>query len=384
MRSALKRRLRVARGLWRAGILRPMRPDKLPRSLMILRRWGLTPAGAHHLGAIRHPRRAAIVDDLGALTFAEVQRRTNALARALRASGVAERGTVAIMCRNHRGFVEATVACRKLGAAILYLDTTLEHWQVTEAITRADAAAVIHDEEFAQLVREGSAGRLRFIAWCDGDQKQRPLMLEELIAGAEDCALGSPRQRAPAVSIASADNSEDQLRIRRGQSSLMSPAPLLSELPLRAGETTILAAPMCHPWGFVQMKLALRLGSTLVLRREFEPEQTLDDVGQHSASALAVLPEMLQAIVDVRQGAVSTHRTACLRVIAVYGATLPGRLAIPAIEAFGTVLYNLYGPPVVQLADYLGRERRAAVRVHAGIRERSRSDQYVARRVRRA
>jgi acyl-CoA synthetase (AMP-forming)/AMP-acid ligase II len=387
MRSALKRRLRVARGLWRAGILRPMRPDKLARSLTVLRQWGLSPAASYALAAIRHPERAAIVDDLGTLTFAEVQGRTNALARALRASGVCEGETVAIMCRNHRWFIEATVACSKLGAAVAYLDTTLEHWQVTEAIMSADPVAVIYDEDFAELILDGSVGRARFIAWSDLDQAERPFLLEELIAGAEDREPAPPKQRAPVGSIASAAHGDAQLSSRSAQSSLMSPAPRLAELPLRAGQTTVLAAPMCHSWGFVQMKLGLRLGSTLVLRHAFDAEQTLDDVAHHKASALAVLPEMLGSIVEVPHEATATHRTACLRVVAVNGATVPGRLAIPAIKAFGTVLYNLYGPPVVQLGEYLGRERRAAVRVHAGIREHSRSephrDGYVARRARR-
>ena len=55
----------------------------------------------------------------GTLTFGEVQERTNALARALREEGVKQGDGVAIMCRNHRGFIDITVACSKLGANAL-------------------------------------------------------------------------------------------------------------------------------------------------------------------------------------------------------------------------------------------------------------------------
>ncbi len=92
-------------------MIQPVRPDKAVRSLGVLRRWGATLPAAYASGAIRYPDRAAIVDERGTLTFAEVDRRTNALARELARAGIGEGDDVAIMCRNHRGFIEATVAC---------------------------------------------------------------------------------------------------------------------------------------------------------------------------------------------------------------------------------------------------------------------------------
>src|SRR5438477_296368 len=83
---------------------RLVRPDKALRSLAALHRWGATPAAAYAGSAIRYPDQPALVDDRGTLTFGEVQRRTNALARALGEHGISEQDGVAIMCRNHRGF----------------------------------------------------------------------------------------------------------------------------------------------------------------------------------------------------------------------------------------------------------------------------------------
>jgi hypothetical protein len=79
-RARRKERLPL-KTLWRSRMLAPMRPDKLMRTLAVLRRWGLTPAAAYGVAAICHPERTAIIDERGALTFGEVQRRTNALAR---------------------------------------------------------------------------------------------------------------------------------------------------------------------------------------------------------------------------------------------------------------------------------------------------------------
>ena len=56
-----------------------------------------------------------IVDELGTLTFSEVHARTNALAHGLSDAGIVEGDRVGIMCRNHRGFIESTIAVSKLG-----------------------------------------------------------------------------------------------------------------------------------------------------------------------------------------------------------------------------------------------------------------------------
>jgi acyl-coenzyme A synthetase/AMP-(fatty) acid ligase len=105
----------------------------------------------------------------------------------------------------------------------------------------------------------------------------------------------------------------------------------------------------CHPWGFVHLKLGLRLGSTLVLRRRFDPRATLREVARHHATALAVVPEMLQGIMGLGRDAIAECETSSLRVIAVNGWSLPQELAMPAMATFGELLYNLHGPSVLKL-----------------------------------
>src|SRR5271168_3432271 len=160
-----RHKLLVARALIDTGMFEPLRPDRVLQSLVALRRWGATPAGAYSGAAARHPDRAAIIDERGVLSFGQLNRRTNALAHELRKAGIAEGDGVAIMCRNHRGFVEATVACSKLGAGALYLNTAFAGPQITDVLAREDPVAVIYDDEFGALVSAGAAGRLRFVAW---------------------------------------------------------------------------------------------------------------------------------------------------------------------------------------------------------------------------
>ncbi|HEY4450255.1 MAG TPA: acyl-CoA synthetase [Solirubrobacteraceae bacterium] len=345
-----RHKLHVARTLLETGMLAPTRPDRALRSIAALRRWGATPAAAYIGAAARYPQRAAIVDERGVLTFAEVHSRTNALANALRDEGVREGDGVAIMCRNHRGFIDATVACSKLGANALYLNTAFAGPQITDVIGREDPVAVVYDEEFAALVGDGAAGRKSFVAWSEPGEAASAPLLEELIA------RGAPREPAPpaengrVVILTSGTTGTPKGATRKQPDSLEPVAALFSKIPLRARETTMIAAPMFHSWGFAHFTLALPLGSTLVLRRKFDPEETLRATAQHRASALALVPVMLQRILDLGPDTIARYDLSALKIIALSGSALPGEMATRAMDTFGEVLYNLYGSTEVAWA----------------------------------
>ncbi len=350
-----RHRLDVARTLLGTGMVAPTRPDKALRSIAALQRWGASPAAAYTGSAIRYPDRLAIIDDRGTLTFAEVQARTNALARALAAEGVSERDGVAIMCRNHRGFVEATVACSKLGASALYLNTAFAAPQIADVLEREQAVAVIYDEEFADLVGPGSKTRKRFVSWCEepagassgvgGDP-----LLDELIAATDDRDLDPPAEKGRVVILTSGTTGAPKGAARTQPDTLEPAAALFSKIPLKAREATMIAAPMFHSWGYAHFTLALPLASTLVLRRRFDPEETLRATAQSRATALALVPVMLQRIIDLGPETISRYDLGALRVVALSGSALPGELATRAMDQLGEVLYNLYGSTEVAWA----------------------------------
>ena len=69
-----------------SGALRPVRPDRLARVALAQRRFGGTAAFAAAAGAELHSDRPAVIDELGTLTFAELDGHTRSLAGALHAS----------------------------------------------------------------------------------------------------------------------------------------------------------------------------------------------------------------------------------------------------------------------------------------------------------
>ena len=152
-----------------AGIVAPMRPDKALKIGGAFLRWGASPALGVTTAAIHHPHELAIVDERGALSWERLHRRTNALAHSFAAMGIGPGDGIGIMCRNHRGFVEATLAAAKLGASALYLNTMFAGPQLVEVTRREGPKALVYDEEFGDLLAGVDDSVTRIVAWCDGE-----------------------------------------------------------------------------------------------------------------------------------------------------------------------------------------------------------------------
>jgi fatty-acyl-CoA synthase len=333
--TSLIQRLHTVRTLIEAGIVRPARPDKLLRVGLALHRFGPTPAGGYTGAAVRYPDEAAIVDELGMLTFADVHRRTNALAHAFSDAGIVEGDAVAIMCRNHRGFVDATVALSKLGAHALYLNTAFAAPQITDVVKRESPRAIVFDDEFADLVGEAAKRRKRFVAWHEPDAPLRDPTLESMIEEGDASDVVAPENPGRVVILTSGTTGTPKGANRSQPESLDPAAALLSKIPLRARETTMIAAPMFHSWGFAHFSLGMGLASTLVLKRKFDPEATLSLTAQHQASALVVVPVMLQRIVDLGEDVIDRYDLSRLRVIAISGSQFSAALSKRVTDAFG-------------------------------------------------
>ncbi len=334
-----------------AGVITPYSPVVLVRLLATLRQWGTGPAGGFATLALREPDRVGLVDELGCLTFDEIHRRSNALARALRARGVGEGDSVALMCRNHRGFVDATVAVAKLGADILYLNTAFAGPQLVEVLERESPVVVVHDEEFTGLLAEAHVEQ-RVVAWVDGhpDDLGGADVLERLITGEDDHDL-EPPQRHGRIVILTSGTTGTPKGAPRNEAGVDAAVSLLSRMPLRRGWRTHIAAPLFHTWGFAHFALAMLLGSTVVLRRSFDPEQCLRTTEEERCDSLVVIPVMIQRILGLDQEVRARHDLARVKVVAASGSALPGDLATTWMDEFGDNLYNIYGSTEVAWAS---------------------------------
>jgi fatty-acyl-CoA synthase len=347
------------------GIVRPIRPDKLARVAERYIRWGASPALGSTANAITHPDDAAIVDQAGTLTWEETHRRSNALARALRDEGVGLGDGVAIMCRNHRYFIEATMACSKLGAVALYLNTAFAGPQLADVLERESPAALIYDQEFTELLADSARTLRRYVAWesVEGTDERT---VEQLISGAHGEDLDAPAEHGRYIILTSGTTGTPKGAQRSHPEGLGALAALLSKIPRRTEETAMIAAPLFHSWGFLHFILSLPTAATMVLRPKFDPEDTLRAVAEHRARVLAVVPVMMQRILALPEEVKRRYDLSSLEVTAASGSALPGELATNWMDEFGDNLYNLYGSTEVAWATIATPEDMRAAPGTAG------------------
>jgi acyl-CoA synthetase (AMP-forming)/AMP-acid ligase II len=332
-----------------AGIVKPYSPVALGKVALFLKDYGTGPAGGFLAMATLTPDRVWVVDERGDLTFGEVDRRTNALARALRSRGVGEGDSVALMARNHRGFVEASVAAAKLGADLLYLNTAFAGPQLVEVLSREKPAVVVHDEEFGDLLASADVAE-RVLSWVDSDAPSLD-SIDALVEAATDSSPLEAPSRHSRIIILTSGTTGTPKGAPRNEAGIDAAVSLLSRIPMKQGWTVHVAAPLFHTWGFAFFMLSMLFGNTLVLSRRFDPEQCLELVDQHKCEELVVIPVMLQRILGLPDETLSSYSLSSRSVVAASGSALPGDLALSWMDRFGDHLYNTYGSTEVAYAS---------------------------------
>jgi len=224
---------RIIRSLWRSGLFR-ISPFKL---LGVLSRWwrcGNSFAALASFSAVRFPNHCALQDEEGALTFAELVAQAEALAATLlNDERLCAGQQVALLCRNHRGFVVALVALTRIGVNTLVLGTHSPARSLQRIFERQRVALVLHDEEFAPLLEE-----------CTPGLRHRTVVA--MPTGGTRPALPRVRRAGQLVVLTSGSSGVPKGVRRRPtiRSLLPAVAGLLEALPMKMHRPVVLAIPL--------------------------------------------------------------------------------------------------------------------------------------------
>lgn len=275
------------------------------------------------------PDRIAIRDDSRAVTFHDLERRTNRMARLLQRNGVGPGDYVSISMPNQAAYLEAGIAAWKIGAVPQPLSHRLPPTERDAILDLVQPRVLISDTPEAQhaAVRTipGNARSAQLDAFDDAPLP--PTTPPSLKAPTSGGSTGRPKiivSTAPAT-----------------------PATLLAAsewMAMRPGRIHLTPAPFYHNAPFYTSMCALVLGCTVVVMPRFDPVECLRLIEEHRANWMAAVPTMMHRISRLPQAIRDSYDISSLEVLYHFGAPCPAALKRFWIEWIGPDrVLELYG-----------------------------------------
>ena len=248
------------------------------------------------------------------LTYAELDDRVETVAGRLAGAGVGVDDPLAICAGTRTEFVVAAHAAQRLGAVLVPISARLTGSEIETRLDRVDPAAVVCERDTEKSV----------CAAIDGT----PLTLDEPLAGAIALSGTEPEpfdlpEWAPddplAVLFTSGTTGEPKGVVLTLANVLASATASAFRLGLCADDCWHVPLPMYHMGGLAPVYRSALYGTALSVQREFDPEGTLSALSAADASAVSLVPTMLDRLLDA--GSIPD-----LRFVLLGGAPCPAEL----------------------------------------------------------
>lgn len=292
----------------------------------------------------------AAICDGQSLTFAELDDRTDRLARSLLALGLDAGDRVATLIENSIPCVEVDFALAKAGLVRVSLNPRSTAKDVGYILDDSDAEALIFGSGFDGIVEQAAnkAGSVKHrIRVAEGPSSPRPpgtaLDYEAEIAGAPAGPLEAsfdPEHLYCLFYTSGTTGKPKGVMLSHRAILQVSYNLLLDAGPQRDGEKVLLMQPLSHGAGFFVLPWFMRGGASVIMR-QFDPAEVLRLTREHAIETVKLIPTMLQRVLRV-PGAFPVDLPELRQII--YGASpMPTEALRDAIAKFGPKLVQIYG-----------------------------------------
>ncbi|MFB7875743.1 acyl-CoA synthetase [Nocardia sp. NPDC056064] len=333
------------------GVSDPTKPLETLRTMKESKIYGPQATLVRHSARVA-PDQVALADERGELTYRELDEQSTAVARGLQAAGIGEGTVIAVLARDHRGLIMSMIAAGKLGARIALMNTGFAKPQFAEVCEREHVRAVLHDSEFLGLLDALPTDLPRYLTWVDEGTElpEGATTFDDLIANNSTDDLPAPSKPGGFIILTSGTTGLPK-GAPRTKVTPMATAQFVDRVPFPKRGTMMIVSPIFHSTGLGTWLVGSILSNKIVMRRRFDAEATLAAIAEHKVEMLVAVPTMLHRMTELPAEVRAKYDLSSLKVILFAGSALTPELCIRATEAFGPVLYNLYGSTEVAIAS---------------------------------
>lgn len=286
----------------------------------------------------RYPDRTAVTDDTGSYTFARLNKESLLLAELLhRRYAVTTGKKIAVICKNHAGFVTTLFAAAATGADVYLLPTEMGKLQLEQVCAQHAFDLVLTDPEFKDTI-SGIATNV-FVPGLARNSR-----LPEIV--------NFTIKKGGRLVVLTGGTTADSRIASRTPSLFQYLQPFLALMQKTAfsrASSVLITLPMYHGFGLAAMIMSVLLGVQVILSTRKDNTHLLHLINQYQVSVIVLVPLVLQRMLQVTKAPLPF-----VQCIISGGDTLPQNVTVQALQQFGPKLYNLYGTSEAGLITIAG------------------------------
>jgi bile acid-coenzyme A ligase len=310
------------------------------------------------------PDEPAVTCDGLTLTRAELDRSTNRLARAYAECGVGVGDYVTMVLPNSIEWIQAAVACWKLGAVPQPLSARLPDAELQGLLELRPPALLVGRAGDRQLGEAGRSGS----PTGQPSHSQIPSVPAGFTPDPAVSDAGLPEAVSPVWKAMGSGGSTGRPKLIESGGDSRIPAAIGYPLGAQEGDTTLVPIPLSHNTGFTTATIALLMRHHLVLMSRFDPRQFLRLITDHRVTFLTTVPTIMQRTLPVYHADPQAYDLSSLRRFWHMGAPCPPSVKEAWINLVGPeVVWELYGGTELQALTFISGDQWLTHRGSVGL-----------------
>lgn len=291
------------------------------------------------------PDEPAVTCDGLTLTRAELDASTNRLACAYAERGVGVGDYVTMVLPNSVEWIQAAVACWKLGAVPQPLSARLPDAELRGLLDLRPPALLV--------------GR---------EHPQIPSLPAGFTPGPEHSDAALPEAVSPVWKAMGSGGSTGRPKLIESGGDSRIPAAIGYPLGAQEGDTTLVPIPLSHNTGFTTATLALLMRHHLVLMSRFDPERFLRLITDHRVTFLTTVPTIMQRVLPVYHADPESYDLSSIRRFWHMGAPCPPAVKQAWIDLLAPEkVWELYGGTELQALTFISGDQWLTHRGSVGV-----------------